>query len=89
MSCDQSNIREEVRASSYVIVNKTVGSLFLTKVFDGVRPQDITHETLGGWLAEAVDLREGAHKKCSRRSENDSLTLRMSSRVFNSGERPP
>ena len=50
------NIREEVRASSYVVVDKAVRRLLLTEVFDRVGPENVAHETLRRGLAEPVNL---------------------------------
>ena len=37
-------------------MDEAVGCLLLPEILDGVRPEDITHEALSGWLAETVDL---------------------------------
>lgn len=49
-------VREEVRATSNMVVQEVVAGLFLAKVFEGIGPEDVTHETLGGRLAEAINL---------------------------------
>ncbi len=51
--------REEVTTPSDVVVHKVIRRvLFRTEIFERVRPEDITHDTLSGWLSESVDRAE-------------------------------
>jgi hypothetical protein len=38
-------------------MHETILRLLLTKVLDGIGPQDIAHQTVSWWLAETVNLR--------------------------------
>ena len=49
-------VREEVRASSHVVVGEEFLSLLLAKVFARVGPEDIAHQTVIWWFAESVNL---------------------------------
>jgi hypothetical protein len=49
-------IREEVRASSDVVVNKEVVGFLLPKLFEWVGPEDIAHQSVCGWLTETINL---------------------------------
>jgi hypothetical protein len=50
-----------------MVVQEVVAGLFLAKVFKGIGPEDVAHETLGGRLAETVNLgnvnRKSLHTK--------------------------
>lgn len=48
-------VREEVRATSDMVVQEVVAGLFLTKVFEGIGPEDVAHETLRRRLAETIN----------------------------------
>ena len=52
----QHNSREEVRASSHVVVDKVLVGLLGSKVFVRIRPKQIAHESMGWRFAETVDL---------------------------------
>jgi hypothetical protein len=39
-----------------VVVDEEVVGLFLAKLLERISPEDIAHETVGGWLAETVNL---------------------------------
>lgn len=49
--------REEVRATSNMIMNEALRRLLLPEVLRGVGPQDVAHQPCGRRLSEAVDLR--------------------------------
>ena len=68
-------------------MHKAIRCLFLPKVLNGIRPEDIAHQAMSWWFVEAVDL-VGIQKSTSGRNKQ-KLTARRSSRVFNSGESPP
>jgi hypothetical protein len=76
-----------------MIVDKVFSTLLLPKVFHRVGPKDIAHETVRWWLTEAIDLGEIVVKPQTSKTGStvkwDLHTTRRSSRVFNSGERPP
>lgn len=56
----RSGIRKEVRASADVVVNKEVVGLLLTEFLEGISPENIAHEAVGGWLAETINLTRSA-----------------------------
>lgn len=41
-----------------MIMNKEIGSLFLSKLLERVGPKEIAHEAVGWWFPEAVNLRQ-------------------------------
>lgn len=49
--------REEIRASTDVIMQEAICRLLCSKILCGIGPQDVAHEALRGRFAEAVDLR--------------------------------
>lgn len=49
-------IREEVRATSDMVVEEIIIRLLLTKVLKGVSPENVTHDALSRGLAEAINL---------------------------------
>ena len=49
-------VGEEERATPNVVMNETLLSLFLTKIFYGIWPEDIAHQALGWWFSESVKL---------------------------------
>ena len=54
-------VREEVRASPNMIMNEVLGRLLLPKVLQRVGPQDVTHQSVSGRLAESVNLSKVSH----------------------------
>lgn len=50
------NLRKEVRASPDVVVDEEILCLLSTEVLNRVRPQNITHETVGGRFTESINL---------------------------------
>jgi hypothetical protein len=53
-------VREEVRASTDVVVDEEIIGLLLTKLFQGIGPEDVAHEAVCGRLPETVNLVESA-----------------------------
>ena len=49
-------IREEVGATSNVIVDEVLPSLFLAEFFQRICPEYVAHKAMSGWFAESVDL---------------------------------
>lgn len=41
-----------------MIVQEIIASLFLAEIFEGIGPQDVTHEALGGRFSEAINLQQ-------------------------------
>jgi hypothetical protein len=39
-----------------VVMDEAIGSLFCSKVFNGIGPEDIAHQAVGWRFPEAVDL---------------------------------
>jgi hypothetical protein len=50
-------VRKEVRATADVIMHEKIVRLLLPELFERVGPQNVAHQTMGGWLAETVNLR--------------------------------
>jgi hypothetical protein len=55
----QRDLREEIRATSHVIMQEALRCLFCSEVFDRVCPENIAHQTMCRWLAESIDLSGG------------------------------
>lgn len=48
--------RIEVRTTSDVVVYEALCGLFCPEILDGICPEEITHQAVGRWLSEAVEL---------------------------------
>ncbi len=85
--------REEITTTSNMVMDEWVWDLFRSKLFQWIRPQDITHESAGRRFPEAVDLRhirlQLEYHASQRKQRYHQLTIRKSSNVFNSGLNPP
>jgi hypothetical protein len=68
-------------------MDKRVVVLLVAKLLERVGPEDVTHEAVGRRFPEAVDLWALSVIRTHRRS--GGRTVRRSSRVLSSGERPP
>jgi hypothetical protein len=44
-----------VRTTSDMVVNKKLVRLFLAIIFQWIRPKQVRHESVGGWLPEPID----------------------------------
>lgn len=55
----QCDLREEIRATSHVIMQEALRCFFCSEVFDRVCPENIAHQTMRRWLAKSVDLSGG------------------------------
>lgn len=51
----RSGVREEVRTSSYVVVNEELLRLLLAEFFERICPENIAHKAVGWRFTEAVD----------------------------------
>lgn len=79
-------VREEVRATSDVIVDEEVVSLFLPELFERIGPEDVAHQSVCGWFAETINLRQS---EVETNLPVLQRTLFRSSNVWSSGLRPP
>ena len=53
-------VRKEVGTPSDMVVDEELGSLFLAKFFKWICPENVTHQAMGGRLAESIDLNVSA-----------------------------
>lgn len=51
-----SRVGKEIRATSHVIVDKILRSLFLAKFLKRISPKNITHQSVGRRLSETINL---------------------------------
>lgn len=49
-------IREEIRASTDVVVYKEIVGLLLSKLLKRVGPEDVAHEAVRRWFSETINL---------------------------------
>lgn len=71
-----SRVREEIRAAANVVMYEKVVRLFLSKLFKRVGPEDVAHQTMRGWLPEAIDLMHVS--SCSDHDElNEDVTYAL------------
>ena len=84
-------VREKVRATSDMVMNKTFSGFLLTKIFNRISPQNIAHQSLGRGLAKSVNLDGCIYQNYWKRvcCLKQIHTTRMSSRVLSSGDNPP
>jgi hypothetical protein len=50
------SLREEETTSSDVIVHETIGVLLIPEILNGIRPQEVTHESRSWGFSESIDL---------------------------------
>lgn len=81
--------REEEGTSSDVVVDEPIRVLLVPKLLQWIGPEDVAHETMRRRLPEPVDLRTLTASARREGSTEEGRTVRRSSRVFNSGLRPP
>jgi hypothetical protein len=77
------NLREEKRASSNMVGDEGAIRFLLSKVFNGIGPQNIAHQTLCWWVTKTINL-QASLLPCvmTKRMERATrLTLRRSSIV--------
>lgn len=55
--------REEIRASSDVVVDEALVRCLVSKVFQRVGPEKIAHDSVGGRLSESIDLGKTMERK--------------------------
>lgn len=53
-------IREEVRASTNVVVYEEIIRLLLSKLFEWIGPENVAHQAMRRWLSETVNLDRSA-----------------------------
>lgn len=91
--------REEERTPSDMVMNETFIGFLRPEILQWVRPQQVAHQSMSRRFPEAVDLREQTRgevcqswRSCcpkGRKARRGTPTLRKSSSVCSSGERPP
>ena len=70
-------------------MDKTLVRLLRAKVFNGIRPKNITHQSMSGRFAESIKLSIVTVRPFVLDAIYFRRTFRISSMVFNSGDRPP